>query len=61
LNFLCKYVVSGLFPFQLFFLICSFSILKTENEREKWAAFKAEETGSEKPENKKQKYRIAKS
>ena len=32
LNFPCKYVVSGCFPFLVFFLICSFSILKTESE-----------------------------
>ena len=45
LNFPCKYVVSGCFSFQLFFLICSFSILKTENEREKWVGFKEEKLG----------------
>ena len=32
LNFPCKYVVSGCFPFLFFFPICSFSILKTESE-----------------------------
>ena len=32
LNFPCKYVVFRCFPFLVFFLICSFSFLKTESE-----------------------------
>ena len=52
LNFPCKYVVSGCFPFQLFFPICSFFFWKQRENKGQTA----DRTGSEKPENKKQKY-----
>ena len=52
LNFPCKYVVSGCFPFQLFFLIYSFFFWKQRENKGQTA----DRTGSEKPENKKQKY-----